>query len=705
MNSSWDRTMLRHYRLVSRPRIFVPPLLSALSFSLVLFSVGYSTVASAAPQEEAVDLLSLSLEELMEVNVDVVYTASKYQQKVTDAPSSVSIITSDQIKRYGYNNFADILRSIRGFHVTNDRNYQYLGVRGFGLPSDYSNRILLLVDGLKTNENVYDSPLIDTAFPLDIDLIERVEIVRGPSSSLYGSSAFFAVVNVITKQGRDLSGIETAVEAGSFNSYKTRASYGTSFENGVDMLVSASFSDSDGNDRLYFKEFDDASTNFGIANDLDGDESMHLLATFNLDAYTLQGNYHRRTKAIPTAPWGTIFNNKSQASTDETLWLDLKYSNITENGTNVLARINYNYATYAAKYPYEGDPEYDEAPIVINDDSMEGQWIGGELQVNKSLWEKHNVTLGTSLQYNMQQDQRSFSIGAPDWSSLNDQRDSNNWALYLQDEFQINDTLAFHAGVRHDRYQSFGGTTNPRLALIYKPVANTVIKAIYGAAFRAPSAYELYYHDDHGTQNSNPNLQPETIESTELVLEHYFTNGMRGTINGFYNQTKNLIKQTEDFLDICDFGDPCLVFQNVGQVEAKGIEFELSGNWNNGVETVFSYTRQSTRNKETSKRLTNSSEQLAKINVIVPVYADKMFLGVEGQYSSDRKTLSGDTTDSFFIANVNIMATNSKENIELSFGIFNLFDEIYSDPGAGEHVQDRIMQDGITYRGKITYRF
>ena len=135
-------------------------------------------------------------------------------------------MTADEIKKFGYRTLGDILRSVRGFYVTYDRNYSYVGVRGFSRPSDYNTRLLLLIDGHRLNENLYDSVYVGTEAVLDVDLIERVEIIRGPSSSLYGSNAFFAVINIITKSGRDLQGVEGSAEAGSFHTYKGRLSAG-----------------------------------------------------------------------------------------------------------------------------------------------------------------------------------------------------------------------------------------------------------------------------------------------------------------------------------------------------------------------------------------------------------------------------------------------------------------------------------------------
>ena len=144
------------------------------------------------------------------------YGASAYLQKVTEAPSSVTIVTAEQIRRYGFRTLADVLRSVRGFYVTYDRNYSYVGVRGFSRPGDYNARVLLLIDGHRLNDNVFGSALIGSEFPLDIALIERLEIIRGPSSSLYGTSAFFAVINVITRDTQQVRGTEIAGAAEQF---------------------------------------------------------------------------------------------------------------------------------------------------------------------------------------------------------------------------------------------------------------------------------------------------------------------------------------------------------------------------------------------------------------------------------------------------------------------------------------------------------
>jgi outer membrane receptor for ferrienterochelin and colicins len=165
-----------------------------------------STHALAQDKPANPSLLDDSLEDLMSIKIDSVYGASGFTQKVTEAPASVTIITSDEIQKHGYRTLADILRNVRGFYVSYDRNYSYVGVRGFGLPGEYNNSITLLIDGHRVNDNIFDSALIGTEFPIDVDLIDRVEVIRGPNSSLYVASAFLGVINIITKRGRICKG-------------------------------------------------------------------------------------------------------------------------------------------------------------------------------------------------------------------------------------------------------------------------------------------------------------------------------------------------------------------------------------------------------------------------------------------------------------------------------------------------------------------
>src|SRR6185295_13718375 len=122
------------------------------------------------------------LEDLMKLDSGQVFGASERLQPATEAPASVSFVTSEEIKRYGYRTLADILRGIRGIYVTDDRNFSLVGTQGFAKPGDYNSRILLLVNGHRVNDNVFGQAEIGAEFGLDAAMFQRVEIIRGPAA-------------------------------------------------------------------------------------------------------------------------------------------------------------------------------------------------------------------------------------------------------------------------------------------------------------------------------------------------------------------------------------------------------------------------------------------------------------------------------------------------------------------------------------------
>jgi iron complex outermembrane receptor protein len=211
---------------------------TAVLIVAVLFAIGLRCFAKQDDANKAQDLFEMPFEELAEQSYTV-YGASKYEQKVSEAPANITIITAEEIRKYGHRTLADVLQSVPGLYTTYDRNYHYIGVRGFRQPGDYDTRILILINGHRINDNVNDSVSSGTTFPLDVDLIEKVEVIRGPGSSLYGGNALLAVINVITKDAKTLKGVEVSGEVASFDTQKGRVSYGHNFDENHNVLVSA----------------------------------------------------------------------------------------------------------------------------------------------------------------------------------------------------------------------------------------------------------------------------------------------------------------------------------------------------------------------------------------------------------------------------------------------------------------------------------
>lgn len=659
-------------------------MLAAWCFGLLLAAVQ----AQAADDQTArpPDLFNSSLDDLLSVPVS---GASKFEQPLSEAPASISVVTAETIKVFGYRTLADLLRAQRGFFVSNDRNYSYVGLRGFGRSGDYNSRLLVLVDGHRINESSYDSALLGEDFILDLDLVERVEIIRGPASSLYGNSAFFGVINVITRHGMGLRGMELAGSAGGLESYKSRISYGTRLDNDLALSVSGSYYDSAGDRSLYYPAFDDPTTNNGVARNLDGERSGSLFATASWHDLTLQAAYANRRKDIPTGSYGVDFNAKPDFTNDRYAYANLKYEHAFPADLWLQARLYYDYYDYYGEGLYSG---------IVNRDESTSQRVGTELQLSKLLGGSHLLIGGGGLSYSSTSftnyDQAPFS------PYLDLREDAVNWSAFLQDEYTIRPGLILNAGLRFDHYEQFGGEFNPRLALIYSPLAQSTIKLVYGEAFRAPNNYELYYTAAGLGLKSNPSLKPETIRTYELVYEQRLFDNYQLTLSGYYNKINDMVRV------VADSSDPTLdTFDNISSASVRGAEAELEGKWSTGFNGRISYSYQYARDDQTSQRLVNSPRQMAKANLVLPLVGERLMSGIELQYLGSRRTLAGNRAGDQLITNLTLFSQKWIKGLECSLSLYNLFDRRYSDPASSDHTMDTIRQDGVGWRFKAVYRF
>jgi outer membrane receptor protein involved in Fe transport len=195
------------------------------------------------------DLTALTLEQLMNVRVE---GAALHSQTLQDAPASVSIITSEDIRKYGYRTLGEALASVRGVYLSNNRTYTTVGVRGFNLPGDYASRFLVMVNGHNMADNVLNFELFfGRDFPIDMNLIQRVEIIRGPSSALYGSNGIFATVNIITKSPKEAGPPSFRSDIGSVGEKEGQAMAAGSIGKDAKALFSGSVFNSGGESPLF----------------------------------------------------------------------------------------------------------------------------------------------------------------------------------------------------------------------------------------------------------------------------------------------------------------------------------------------------------------------------------------------------------------------------------------------------------------------
>jgi len=697
--------MFNILNLVTRKKLTTLILSGSISFLPLMTAycateeAGSSLSISSESDDIDVDsLLDLSaLEE--EVNIfgnQTIYSASKYAQKKSDAPSSVSVLTADDIQNHGWRNLAEALRTLPGFYSTYDREYHHVGVRGFNRPGDYNSRILLLVNGQRMNENIFGSAALGNDFAVDMDMIKQIEVIRGPSASIYGSSAFFAVVNVMTRSADDIDGTELSASAGSFDTSKGNVIYGKKVNN-VGVTVSASRLNSGGQD-YQFEEY--SQYNGGNSTGNDREQTSQFFAQVETGKFSFQLFDSKRNKHVPTGAYGTEFNDSRSKDVDQHSGFDAKYNLSLNNEKNITARAYYNKYTYDGYFPYDyGPPD----GVVLNSDYAKGELWGTEFQLTQPI-DEHKITYGADFRQNIHQDQRNFDV-EDGTTYLDDKRSEQIWALYFQGEFKLAEKLTLNAGLRHDDYETHGGTTNPRLGLIYSANESTTWKFLYGEAFKTPTAFEKYYDDDGETSLPNPDLEPEEIDTIEVVFEKTLSSSMNVSASAFSYKIDNLITQVEDPQTTL------FIYENIDKVSSKGIEVELLKRLGDGKDIRIGGSWQDTVDDTTDRQLTNSPKQLAHVNFTVPLNKPKdndkgtYSAGIEFLYVGERTTLDDDKAGAYGLTNLNITGRKLIYGMDLSVNVYNLFDKEFEDPTSGELEQDTITQDGRAFSMKLTTKF
>ncbi len=646
-------------------------------------------VSTFAWAEPAARLLSLDLEELGAIKIDTVFGASKFSEKVTDAPSSVTILTRDEIARLGYRTLEDAVRGVRGFDVTNDRSYDNTGVRGFTQLGDAATRVLLLIDGHRANDIIYDQTMLGRDSLVEIDEVERIEFIRGPGSAIYGSNAFFGVISVVTRRGRDVNGVEASTSAETFDGYSGRLTIGKRLANGLEFKVAGSTYASRGAPGLYYPEY--RETNRGIARYRDGTRAFNLSGTVSYGDFTLRGGYVLRNKDVPTASFGSLFNEQNDAE-DIHGFGELAYAHTTSGGWNLFARGYYDYVDYHGLSLYDNGTPGDR---VRNNDSGRANWWGGEAGVSKSFLNGFRFTFGTEYRETLAMGLRNYDE-RPYSKNLDVRGDLSVFGIYLDANYDLKKWLSLVGGVRYDDYSSFGETLNPRFGLILRPAERTTVKLLYGQAFRAPTLYEVTYAATG--QKANLALQPELVRTVELIGEHYFDRHWRASVSLFQNDVSDLIQQVTDAQGFD-------VYVNEGDARVRGVELEAEGKWDNGWLVRASYAHQVSEDKLTGGKLKNSPTDVVKTQVLVPLWRDKLSLGLEGIYNSSRETLQARDSGDIWLLNATLLSRELRPGLEISASIYNLLDHQYRYPGGPAEAQDTIPQDGRTLRLKVTYRF
>lgn len=618
---------------------------------------------------------AFSLDSLLSIRIS---TASKYSQTSAEAPASVTVLGADEIRQFGFRNVGEALESVRGIYFSSDRNYPYLGTRGFGRPTDYNNRVLVLIDGHTLNEHVWGGAPVGWDLPIALEAVERIEIVRGPGSAMYGSSAMFAVINIVTKSGIELDGLTVNGAIGSGGARQGSFAAGRSLGARTSFAVSGLLLRSDGKPQ-YYPEFDAVESNFGVVRNLDWTEGISGLASLTMGDVSARVGYRSSHKGIPTASYGAIFGDDRAETVDENLWSELVARWTVGASYRVQVR------TYADRFRYRGVYPSLEDPLYSDGGGSSSAGAEGIL-----IWDqnsRHRLTIGSEYRTVWRVEYRERQL---DGNVKEDRAPFDVRSVFVQDELHLASSLTLVSGLRGEKRSNGRGAVAPRVGLVATPDRQTTVKLLYGEAYRDPTPSEA--HLSTGTYERNPALKAERIRTLELEVQRRLGAPVLLEASLFDYRVRNLIDQVEHGLS--------LQFRNVAASRGRGVELQLDVHPELPWSARAQYTMQDAADQTTGTQLTNSPRHTASLSTIARG-AGGLHSALTVRYESARRTLGNTWTNDFTRADLHLgysTTANARprwwSGLDVSLRVTNLLDTRYSVPAGFEHVQSVIPQDG-----------
>lgn len=530
------------------------------------------------------NMYDMDIEELMNL---VVETATKTEQTVEEAPAIVTVITSNDIKNMGARELIDVLQFVPGFEVARKNTGEVLiGVRGVKDPR-FACKLLLLEDGRPMNGIFYGDAILP-GYGYDLENIDRIEIIRGPGSALYGRNAFSAVINMITKNGITGKGLSVQAEAGSFNHFSGRLNYGYA-KNGLDFRISAYGVKTDGSD-AFLPDMENNPTE----NRWTVDQNNQIInAEIGYKGFTSKFTYA----------------NQKLGSWDRGIEIRRKrfhylfgYERELSDKVNFTAKLYGQLMHHVEDYQLlKPDPATVAQGLFIAPEFKDFMY-GGEVEVNINLFEGNDLFIGIQGDYRGSKDaiitsNFDLATGIPYSDEGHDNQiefeggwvdegghDYTNFAVYIQDIYYPIKKIGITVGARYDVESQIGGMFNPRLGVVWNVMPKTYFKLLYGSAYRSPAGSQQYQLSGFATGYED--LKPERIQTFEASLS-YRMKKMITQVNVFRNDITDMI-YAEKYITSNVLATP--PNRNMGENIAMGIEIENKIYFTKYINTFLNYS-------------------------------------------------------------------------------------------------------------------
>lgn len=649
------------------------------------------TLAGYRPYEEDVQIeakaatnVSAALRPLQEVTA-----ASRTTQDVEDAPASVTLVTAEELRVLGAQTLYEALGGVRGVYGSSDRTYEALGVRGFARPGDYGNRVLVTLDGHALNDDLLGASYVGLDLMPDLLDLERVEVVRGPGSALYGSNAFFGVINLVTRSGETTRPPHVSVASVGERGLRGRAgASGKLGEAGGWWLSAGGVSGQGG-----VVDGDSGPVDAYRTVDADAVTSAGLRGRLWAGAWTVEAYGNWRDKQIPTGAFETALADPRARSEDGRGFAEVRFEPALGERVRLSSRVWVDHYRFRGAYPYE------DTDVSLVRDTWDGTWAGAEARVLADVADWLRLTAGLEGDLHLAAHLTGSDVSG---TYLDASPGVSAVGAYVQADLAPSDAVAATVGGRLDHYSTFGAAVSPRLALLWRPGAAHTLKVLGGRAYRAPSVYELTYNDDGVTQVAAPDLGPERIWTAEAEWTTRATEVVAVTGTVFYNRMDDLVE-----LEVLEDGQT-LRYDNVdGAVQAAGVEAEVRRDWRKGwmLAATASGQKATEGALAESGRLTNSPLALVGVRAAAPVVPGSVTAATRLRVESSRLDTEGYTTDPTLLWDLVFTGRVPSIGLEWGAGAKNLLDSRVSWPGGEDLPAAQVSQPGRVVYAEATVTF
>jgi outer membrane receptor for ferrienterochelin and colicins len=508
---------------------------------------------------------------------EVVVGAAKREQSLGTVASAVTVIASDHLRRFGYRTLAEALRSVADVYIVDDRMVERVGIRGVQLLGDANTRILVLIDGSPLNEPW--SQFVDgsTALPVQIDDVARIEVIRGPVSSIYGTNAFLGIINIVTLEADKAP---PAYGRTSFDSYGTlggNAGFGVGDVN-HQVRGAVAFATRAG-ETVDYDQLGDA----GLMSETsaDGMQSLNGSLAVNYERLFFQARAYDRRRELPGAPYDSVVGSSDNQNRDRHFLAEIGYArDLTE-------RISLAVRAYADRYQFQGDLLYDNPGSDTRPDGRfkttgNSLWYGGELRALADILpdRRLSLTAGVATEFTATDSESSAVVNdAPVMVEVD--KDFDIQGVYAEATSELTPWFAVTAGARYDRNSEFDNKLSPRAAVFLRHGEDYGLKLLFADGFRNPSIFEAFYNDGvrYSPQvqaDGSTDLRPETIRSYEVVAYGRPLPGLKVRLSAWQWDMQDLLVKSA-FVDP-DLNPPAirLSYQNQASLVSRGAEVEAA---------------------------------------------------------------------------------------------------------------------------------